>query len=157
MYAGTVSVCLRVEDLQASVQFYEALGFSEVPGGMDGQSAVMHRGSARLFLMNFGVDSLNFRGADAFEVRAHLERSGVAAPGMAERQDDGGTQWLTEDPDGHVLFFNTHAREMTAAHRQGEVARILAAAVQDLSDVGADSDCIEALRGVADAYSELKF
>ena len=153
MYTGTVSVCFRVEDLQAAVRFYEALGFSEVEGGMAGHSAVMHRGSARFFLMNFGVDSLNFRGADAFEVRAHLERAGEHASGTAERQDDGGTQWLTEDPEGHVLFFNTHAREMTAEHCAGEVARILAAAVQDLADVGADEECIAAVRGVAETYS----
>lgn len=52
-----------------------------------------------------------------------------------------------------MLFFNTHACEMTAEHCAGEVARKLAAAVQDLADVGADEECIAAVRGVAETYS----
>ena len=152
MFSGTLSVCLRVEDLPQAVRFYTALGFTEVEGGMAGRSAVMPRGSARLFLMNFGADSLNFRGADAFAVKDHLQRLGESAPGEPESQDDGGDAWLTEDPAGHMLFFNTHAQETTAEHRQAEVVRILHGAVQDLTDVGADASCVAAMRSVAERF-----
>lgn len=57
MYVGSGNLCLKVEDLDRSIRFYQALGLQVVPGaGVPGQSALVHRGSFSIFLMNFGAD-----------------------------------------------------------------------------------------------------
>ncbi len=102
MYVGSGNLCLRVENLERSIRFYEALGLKMVSSeGAPGLSALMRRGNLSIFLMkNFGSDSLNVRGADAFDVYEHLCSEGLEPTSKPGHQEDGGTNWMTQDPDG---------------------------------------------------------
>ena len=155
MYVGAANLCLRVTDLEKSIRFYAALGLSQVDGeGVAGVSAVVRRGNFSIFLMlMFGEDSLNFRGADAFDIYEHLRGKGLELKGKPERYTDNefgddGTAWMTYDPDGHGVYFNTHLRETTPEHRQERVRQLLQDTEQDLSDLGASTECLDAFREV---------
>ena len=155
MHVGAGNICLRITDLEKSVRFYEALGLSRVEGfgmpeGVPGLSALVRRGNFSIFLMkDFGEDSLNFRGADVFEISEHLRKQGLELKGKPERSSsEDGTMWMTYDPDGHGIFFNTHLRETTPEHRQERVRQALQNTEQDLVDLGASAECLFAFREV---------
>jgi len=154
MFAGVPTLCLRVQDLSRAIRFSEALGLQadsarEVPG----TSAHLSRGSFKLFLMQeFGTDSITFRGTDAFAVEQHLHEQNLSAPGHAKRQEDGGSHWMTEDPDGHGIFFNTHAAEMTTEHRQDLALDVIRGAARDLADLGASQELVRALGEVVQKF-----
>lgn len=155
MHVGAGNICLRVTDLEMSIRFYEALGLSLVEGaGVPDLSALVRRGNFSIFLMkNFGEDSLNFRGADAFDIYEHLREQGLELKGKPERytneeRGEDGTAWMTNDPDGHGVFFNTHVRETTPEHRQERVRQLLHDTEQDLVDLGASAECMDSFREV---------
>jgi len=159
MHVGAGNICLRVTDLEVSTRFYEVLGLSRVEGaGTPGLSVLVRRGNFSIFLMeNFGEDSLNFRGADAFDIFEHLREQGLDLKGKPERytseeRGEGGTAWMTYDPDGHGVFFNTHLRETTPEHRQERVSQVLQNTEQDLVDLGASEECLLALREVVGEF-----
>jgi catechol 2,3-dioxygenase-like lactoylglutathione lyase family enzyme len=146
MYTGTASLCLRVSDLEKSIHFYEALGLtaSRHPSGI---AASVRRGHFSIYLMmTFGVDSINFRGADAFDVHAHLQANGIAAKGKPEHTQQPGTAWMTEDPDGHKIYFNTSQKEREPAAKRAHVAGLLRCTEGELVDWGASEECLQALR-----------
>jgi catechol 2,3-dioxygenase-like lactoylglutathione lyase family enzyme len=154
MHVGAGNLCLRVTDLEKSIRFYAALGLSQVDGqGVTDLSALVRRGNFSIFLMTFGEDSLNFRGADAFDIYEHLRGKRLELKGKPERytseeRGEDGTAWMTYDPDGHGVFFNTHRRETTPEHRQERVCQLLQNTEQDLVDLGASAECLDAFREV---------
>lgn len=147
MYLGSVNWCLRVKNLEEAVRFYTSLGLERVEGVGGGEAALMRRGSFSLYLMHqFGGDSMNFRGADAFEVFEHMRREGWTLDGKPEPTQQPGTAWMTHDPDGHGIFFNTAAHETTPAYREAHVSQVLRNTERDLVDLGASEECLRAFR-----------
>ena len=153
MYAGRPHLCLKSKHMDASRRFYEALGFSVVDE-VAGLRIVLERGSFNLALMSFlDEDSLNLRGADAFAIRDHLRQQGISAEGEPERYvkekynaDADGACWLTRDPDGHSVFFDTNQTEQGPEAMRQRIDRVLRNAEQDLIDAGANAECLEAYR-----------
>ena len=153
MYAGRPHFCMKSRNLDASRHFYEALGFAvveEVPG----KRITLERGNFRIALMTFlDEDLLNLRGADAFAIHDHLGRKGISAPGEPERYrkekfdaDADGACWLTRDPDGHAILFDTNEDEEGENAARESIDRALRNAEQDLIDAGASNACLEAYR-----------
>ena len=153
MYAGRPHLCLKSKHMDASRRFYEALGFSVVDE-VGGLRIVLERGSFNLALMSFlDEDSLNLRGADAFAIRDHLRQQGISAEGEPERYvkekynaDADGACWLTRDPDGHSVIFDTNQTEQGPEAMRQRIDRVLRNAEQDLIDAGANAECLEAYR-----------
>ena len=50
------------------------------------------------------------------------------------------------DPDGHAVFFNCHPSTVTSAGRQARLGGVLRATAQDLVDLGASAECLQAFR-----------
>jgi catechol 2,3-dioxygenase-like lactoylglutathione lyase family enzyme len=153
MFVGSHTLCLKVKDLAASKRFYEALGLriiEEIPG----TRVVMERGSFNLALMTFlDGNCMNFRGTDVFATHDALRARGLDLLGKPNRYsaqqvngDADGACWLTFDPDGNAVFFDTNANEAGDAHRRRRVRQILEGAEQDLLDAGASPECLRALR-----------
>jgi hypothetical protein len=53
---------------------------------------------------------------------------------------------MTEDPDGHKIFFNTFQSELTPAARQTRVGELLRWTEQDLVDWDASEELLQAFR-----------
>jgi catechol 2,3-dioxygenase-like lactoylglutathione lyase family enzyme len=155
MYVGTGYLCYGVSDLERSIRLYQALGLEVVGNSVPGQrtSAVLRRGHFSVFLIGWegSTDCINFRGADAFAVRDYLRRQGLELPGEPQHgtdpeTSDPSTAWMTADPDGHAIFFNTHAWEITPEHRADTVRQILHRTESELLDWGASDECLRAYR-----------
>ncbi len=153
MYAGRPHFCLKSKNLDASRRFYEALGLAVVDE-LPGKRIVLERASFRIMLMTFlDEDLLNFRGADAFAIHDHLDREGISASGEPERYrkekfdaDADGVCWLTRDPDGHAILFDTNKDEEGESAARESVDLALRNAERDLIDAGASDACLEAYR-----------
>ena len=153
MYAGRPHFCLKSKNLDASRRFYEALGLAVVDE-LPGKRIVLERASFRIMLMTFlDEDLLNFRGADVFAIHDHLDREGISASGEPERYrkekfdtDADGVCWLTRDPDGHAILFDTNQNEEGESAARESVDLALRNAERDLIDAGASDACLEAYR-----------
>ncbi|MCS5635836.1 MAG: hypothetical protein NZ990_04915 [Myxococcota bacterium] len=153
IYPGTVSLCLRTNDLEIAKRFYAHLGFSVIEE-VASQRVVLQHGSFNLALMNFlDANVINFRGGDAFAIREHMVQDfpdmiGEPENYSAEQYDAAadGTCWATRDPDGNEILFDTHAGERGPAYVRRRTRDILANALSELEAVGADTPILDALR-----------
>lgn len=122
MKLGAFSVSLTVKDLQASIQFYETLGF-EVAGGDQEQGWCILRSDATtlgLFHGMFDKNILTFnpgwgQGAEALEafedvraIQARLEAAGVAFEEHTDPEGTGPGHIVLVDPDDNVIMFDQH-------------------------------------------------
>ncbi len=112
---GKFHLCLNVADLKRSLRFYETLGLTQVGGSPDEGWAVLEYGNLYLGLYegHIGHNLLNFRGGDVFAVAASLKSRGVKMKAEAAREADGSDGAWLEDPDGNLIYFNTHPDERT--------------------------------------------
>ena len=153
MYVGYPTLCLPATDLAASTLFYEALGLEEFQRVPDIR-VVLRRGTLRLALMPFLSEPwLNFRGADVFALHEHLRAGGLALEGQPQRYERGryqsdadGESWLTRDPAGHAVLFDTNRDEDAPERQPRRVAELLRSTEQELIDAGASAECLSAFR-----------
>jgi len=160
MFCGTPTLCLKVNDLAASKRFYEALGFVTLDEYKD-LRVVVRRGHFTIALMTFlDANCLNLRGADVGEVYEKLKPEFPELAGELDRYkagdydgaEVGGACWLTEDPDGNVIFFDTNENEQGADYTQEQTSQILGNTEQALMDIGADEECLAAFRTVLEKF-----
>ncbi len=110
---GKFHLCLNVAELKRSLDFYAKLGLRQVGGSVDEGWAVLEYGNLYLGLYQGHIEQnlLNFRGGDVFAVAASLKARGVRMKADAAREADGSDGAWLEDPDGNLIYFNTHADE----------------------------------------------
>lgn len=150
MFPGKYTLCLKTVDVEGMVRFYGALGMSTRIFAND--NAMAWNGDVHLALMTFlNEHSINFRGADPFAVHQSALASGIAFEGKPARYkkekykaDADGGCWLTHDPDGNNVFFDTNANEIGARGRSFFLFKILDAARRQLADVEAPAAAREA-------------
>lgn len=119
---GAFSISLPVADIDASIEFYERLGFART-GGEDGSWAILVNGPAivGLFQGMFDRPMLTFNPGwandtseleDFVDVRAL--RSGLAEAGVPVEQDStqdseaGPASFVVIDPDGNPVLIDQH-------------------------------------------------
>ena len=155
MYFGYPTLCLNVKDLAASTRFYQAMGMQPIESASGERYAVLQLGAFRLGLFEGVIpeNSLNLRGADVFEVHRRMSTQLPELEGEPERysaeQYDAtadGACWMTHDPDGNGIFFDTNETEMGESFKQKRIADILRDAERELVDMDANPECIDALR-----------
>lgn len=115
---GKLFVCLAVEDLQASVDFYQKLGFSMTGGNLAENWAILADGENELHLFEGHLQSnaLNFRGGEVFEIAKSLKEQGLEMASDAVTEDDGSDGAWIRDPDGNEIYFNTAPGERRRSH-----------------------------------------
>lgn len=152
MFPGLLTLCLDAKDLSGMRHFYEALGLKV---HIDRPSNVLlNNGDVDIALMTFlDAPCLNFRGADPFEMQAVMTGAGLDLEGKPEQYDKAernadanGQSWLTRDPDGNVVFFDTNDAETGARGDALALQRVLDATSKQLINVGAPQACRDALR-----------
>lgn len=122
MQLGAFSVSLAVKDLQASKEFYEKLGFSDMGGVPDEDWLIMKNGDViiglfqgmferNILTFNPGWDS-NANPVDDFtdvrELQRQLKAQGVAFQVEADETTTGPASFVIEDPDGNPILVDQH-------------------------------------------------
>lgn len=114
MELGWCDVCLRVNKVLVSREFYGDLGFWQVEGSDEEGWAVVTNGDLRLGLFEpqymTGPISLNFRGGEITDICAKLSSKGHAFSKPPKLANGGGSVSIT-DPDGTSIFFDCIAGE----------------------------------------------
>jgi catechol 2,3-dioxygenase-like lactoylglutathione lyase family enzyme len=117
MELGQFSVSLTVKDLEASLRFYELLGFEVVEGGHTGESfpdtetekwRILGRGSTVIGLFQ-GIlpqNILTWNPPDVRAIQRHLKENGVELIEEADPDSSGAAHIILEDPDGNQIMFD---------------------------------------------------
>ena len=122
MDLGAFSVSLAVKDIQASITFYQKLGFKQF-GGAIAQNWVMLRNGEHvigLFQGMFEKNILTFnpgwdqdaQNLDSFtdvrEIQKHLRGQGIELAEEADETTNGPAYISLEDPDGNPILIDQH-------------------------------------------------
>jgi catechol 2,3-dioxygenase-like lactoylglutathione lyase family enzyme len=104
---GSFEICLNVNDLGKSLQFYEALGFNRVAGNIERGWTVLEYQGVRLGLFQgiLGGSLLNFRGGDVLSIAEYLQDVGISLGEGAVVGSDGTVRVRIRDPDGNQITF----------------------------------------------------
>jgi lactoylglutathione lyase len=122
MELGAFSISLAVNDINASIAFYEKLGFSTMGGQPDQHWAILKNGEhiIGLFEGMFDKNILTFNpgwdqsanNLDSFtdvrELQKSLKASGVRLIKEADESSTGPESITLEDPDGNPILIDQH-------------------------------------------------
>lgn len=117
---GAFSVSLTVKDLDASRDFYAALGFSVTGGSMEDRYLIMINGQAiiGLFQGMFEKNILTFNPGlthtkeqlkdftDIRDIQRHLKEQGLVLISEADESGTGAASIILEDPDGNPVLID---------------------------------------------------
>lgn len=111
---GWLEVCLAVKNIGKSRDFYQKLGFFPAAGSPEERWIVMESDAAIISLYQDHIDRniLNFRGGDIQQIADALRERGIALKSDVESEPDGSLGCTIEDPDGNIIYFNTHPDEL---------------------------------------------
>ena len=122
MELGNFSVSLAVKDIQASLAFYEKLGFKPVGGKLEQNWIVLQNGSTKIGLFQgmFSKNLMTFnpgwsqdrlaleRFQDVRELQRMFKARGLAMAVEADETTQGPAHFVVTDPDGNELLFDQH-------------------------------------------------
>lgn len=111
---GRLDLCIDVEDIQSSFEFYSKLGMKQVEGNIAENWVVLTHRNLRLGLYQgmFKGFSMNFRGGDVGEISKYLATKNTNFKQEYTAAEKGGGSATVLDPDGYPLFFDTHHTEL---------------------------------------------
>ena len=109
MDLGTFSVSLSVADLEAALNFYQTLGFSQIAGEPENGWIILKNGEAHIGLFHgmFEGNMMTFNPVDARSIEAHVKGAGYAIDKGTEGES-GPTHFMMKDPDGNVILVDQH-------------------------------------------------
>lgn len=122
MILGAFSVSLAVKDIEASKQFYQALGFTTLGGDQAQNWLILKNGDhvIGLFQGMFDKNILTFNPGwdssgqplpeftDVRELQRRLKAQGVRLTSEADEHTTGPASFTLEDPDGNVILVDQH-------------------------------------------------
>ncbi len=122
MDLGAFSVSLSVKDLNASKQFYEKLGFSQMGGGLEMNYLIMKNRTTLIGLFQgmFDGNILTFNPGwdtvgenidpfdDIREIQKKLKSSGINLVNEVDESSEGPANLVLTDPDGNVILVDQH-------------------------------------------------
>jgi catechol 2,3-dioxygenase-like lactoylglutathione lyase family enzyme len=124
---GKFFLCLNVRDVKRSLAFYRKLGLKHVGGTVEEGWAMLGYRNLCLGLYQGHIEGnlLNFRGGDVFAIARDLKARGFELKKEAEREADGSDGAWLEDPDGNLIYFNTHPDEREEAGGNDPARRVI--------------------------------
>ncbi|KYG60153.1 VOC family protein [Planococcus maritimus] len=122
MQLGAFSISLNVQNIEASKDFYEKIGFSVFGGDIEQKWLIMKNGttSIGLFQGMFDKNILTFNPGwdehaqeldtftDIRELQQGLKSKGVEFISEADATGEGPASFTLEDPDGNPILFDQH-------------------------------------------------
>jgi len=120
MKLGWCDVCLNVQDLETSRKFYEILGLEVVEGDAKRKYYVLKNDSIRVGIYKEAFEGfmLNFRGGDVLANSAILKERGLEFYSEPTEGKDGGASATILDPDGNMIFLDTHPDELEPEYQK---------------------------------------
>ena len=122
MNLGAFSVSLNVKNINASVSFYEKLGFKVFYGNIDENWVIMKNGDCviDLFQGMFEDNILTFNPGwdnnakevnpfiDVRELQKELKKQGIEFKTEVDENGEGPGYFVIQDPDGNTILFDQH-------------------------------------------------
>ena len=122
MQLGNYSLSLTVKDIEASLAFYEKLGFAVVGGDIRQNWLVLKNGECRIGLFQdmFDRNILTFNPGwddnakklptftDVRELQKQLKAAGIIPNPEADEEGSGPAYFIINDPDGNPIMFDQH-------------------------------------------------
>lgn len=122
MQLGAFSISLSVQDIHASKEFYEKLGFEVFAGDIEKNYLIMKNGNALIGLFEgmFENNILTFNPSwdenanqlesfdDVREIQQHLKKKGVQLEKEADAGTAGPESIVLIDPDGNAILIDQH-------------------------------------------------
>lgn len=122
MELGNFSTSLAVQDIAASLAFYQKLGFSQVMGDIKQHWLILRNGPhlIGLFQGMFPRNMLTFNPGwdsdarklasftDVRDLQKQLKAQGVALATEADESTTGPASFMVIDPDGNPILFDQH-------------------------------------------------
>ncbi len=123
MDLGEHLLCLDVENLEASLDFYTKLGFRLTEDHRPKRWAVVAHSNLVVCLFE-GIEEnlMNFRGGDISAIQEEAVANGLDFTKPAKQHPDGSWNATIHDPDGNAIFFNTFPDERERYARTGSIA-----------------------------------
>jgi lactoylglutathione lyase len=107
MDLGYFEISLDVQDIAASLAFYEKLGFETVEGGVDIRTVTLQKGGCRLGLyqgyLQPAETQLIFWQGDIPALAAEVEGAGLSVF-HGPNYNDTGAAFMLKDPDDHPIY-----------------------------------------------------
>jgi catechol 2,3-dioxygenase-like lactoylglutathione lyase family enzyme len=122
MQLGAFSISLTVQDIKASNEFYEKLGFEFFGGDISQNWVILKNGDyvIGLFQGMFDKNMLTFNPGwdknaqeldeftDVRELQRQLKEQGVEFASEADENTTGPGSFMVVDPDGNPILFDQH-------------------------------------------------
>lgn len=122
MELGAFSVSLSVKDLEASLSFYQKLGFSQIGGNIEDKWIILKNGQhiIGLFQGMFENNMLTFNPGwnqnaenvdpytDVRELQQQIKASGIEPVHEADENSTGPANLVIQDPDGNIILIDQH-------------------------------------------------
>ncbi len=122
MKLGAFSISLSVNDINASKQFYENLGFVVFAGSMEKRYLIMKNENSLIGLFQgmFKGNILTFNPGwdenannienfdDVREIQRQLKNKGITINPEADENTSGPASIMVTDPDGNVVLIDQH-------------------------------------------------
>jgi lactoylglutathione lyase len=122
MELGAFSTSLAVKDINASLAFYEKLGFRKIMGDITRNWLILKNGPhvIGLFQGIFPRNTMTFNPGwdgnaqklpaftDVRELQKQLKAQGVALATEADESTTGPASFMVIDPDGNPILFDQH-------------------------------------------------
>lgn len=110
---GTFSVSLTVQDIEASYQFYQKLGFIHLEGvgSVKDKWMILQKGTTNigLFQEMFPRNIMTFNPTNARDIHASLTDQGVEISSSGGLENASGPcHFSFEDPDGNPILIDQH-------------------------------------------------
>ncbi len=121
MNIGNGSISLKVDNLENSIEFYQALGFKQSGGNIDYRYIVMQNDTMTIGLYEGMLEAnmltfnpkwdRNCNGVEGDDVRGihqHLEQLGYKPEQLGNDSESGPNHFMIKDPDGNVILIDQH-------------------------------------------------
>lgn len=108
MKLGIPEISLKVESIQDSLSFYQALGFGIVEGAIAEKWSIVENSGLRIGLYEGHIESnsLTFFGGDVAEITEAMKKQGFDPSSPPTREEDGSLGATILDPDGNRIYLN---------------------------------------------------
>lgn len=108
MNLGDFSISLSVQDIEASLTFYQAFGFEVLDGEREQGWLILKNGPAKIGLFQgmFEGNILTFNPEDVRGLQKRLKASGISFTKEADEATEGPASAMLTDPDGNSILLD---------------------------------------------------